>query len=220
MRPFWTRRIPARYLIGAAVLCAACDDPASTLRPTPVDPRAPVPAHNILARHRCQIVVATNESKCERIQEAPPASDGARRAIFSGQDIEIRMTNKTFTSADSTYSVDVSLAHPDPGRRAVGTYDGVAVKGVKAFYLKGPASDKTSTRQPGDTLPPAASPFWFSDFFADTTKVRVKNADGVDNFTRPNQPYHFYNQIIDVGEFSAPERWEWTVHPSVKVIVF
>jgi len=83
----------------------------------------------------------------------------------------------------------------------IGTPDGIAVTGSKAYYETGPTA--TSYNAPYDT-----------------GTISVANADGRQRFTGVDQPYHLYNQILLPGDSTPLKRWELKIPRSVNTFAF
>jgi hypothetical protein len=78
-------------------------------------------------------------------------------------------------------------------KQSIGTLNGTTVTGVKVFI---------------------------SDFHATagTGTVSVANADGVGNFTAPNQPFFNYNQIVAPSGYTSNKLWKFNVPNTVTAV--
>src|SRR5437879_9944277 len=132
---------------------------------------------------------------------APPVSSaqGGRGIsadlILGGQGtyVALRSSNVSYNGT-STFQADVTVQNLTA--QPLGTPDGSTVSGVKVFFYSGP----TVT--------------------AGTGTVTVANADGTDAFTGTNQPYFFYNQILQTAQVSAAKTWRWAVPSTVVTFTF
>lgn len=78
-------------------------------------------------------------------------------------------------------------------KQSVGTLNGTTVTGVKVFVTDFHATAGTGT-------------------------VSIANADGIGNFTAPNQPYFNYNQIIAADAYSGNKLWKFNVPNTVTAV--
>lgn len=186
------RRI--RLFLALLIGCAACRDATG-----PDDLRAPVPEFGggaILGTVECTVEVAAELVEC---RTPAPAGGGVNRAILGLNQIKLSSSGNHWDTVAQTFSLNVTiqnlLAEP------VGTPDGTIRAGLKVFH---------------DPLPAVTAYFTAGD----TGTVTVANADGYGNFTKPRQPYHFYDTILAPQQVSAPENWVMNVPRTVKTFRF
>jgi hypothetical protein len=181
-------------LLACCLLAAGCRDSLAPEDHGNIPPSIqPLPTGGrTLAEYDCEVTVQTGSVDC---RERGPQS-GASLAILGLTQIKLSSSNVRYDSATSIFSMDVTVQNlltPD----SVGTPDGVRVTGVKVFYDVPPRITAYS------------APY-------DTGTVRVHNADGVGHFNKPDQSYHFYNQMLAPQQVSAPVHWEIFSTHSVK----
>jgi hypothetical protein len=187
-------------LLTCCVLASACRDTAGPVglegpqagSPAP-DPRAL--GGRTVAEYHCRVTVADRQVACS---ETPPS--GARRVIL-GQN-QVKLTSSNVVGTDSTrriFSFDVTVKNLMPD--SIGTPDGTRVSGIKVYYETGPSA---------------------SSYVAgyDTGTVYVANPDGTGNFTRANQPYHFYNQMLAPQQVTPAKNWHLYLGPTVASFAF
>ena len=114
----------------------------------------------------------------------------------------MKLTSSNVIGTDSArriFSFDVTVKNLMPD--SIGTSDGTQVSGIKVYYETGPSA---------------------SSFVAgyDTGTVYVANPDGTGNFTRANQPYHFYNQMLAPQEVTPTRNWHLYLGPTVASFAF
>ena len=78
-------------------------------------------------------------------------------------------------------------------KQSIGTLNGTTVTGVKVFITDFHATSGTGT-------------------------VSVANADGIGNFTAPNQPYFNYNQIVAPSGYTSNKLWKFNVPNTVTAV--
>jgi hypothetical protein len=164
----------------------------------PVPQRSPeplVPQH-VIGRYECAVEVASQQVTCAH---RPLASGGAAYAILGNPDVKLRSFNVGYDSTLQVLHADITVQNrlPEP----MGTPDGTTVTGVKVFFETGPTV--AAYNNPGDT-----------------GSVTIRNADGYAAFTRPNQPYYFYDQILAPNDTSPPKNWKWNCPIVVKTFNF
>lgn len=161
--------------------------------PTDIGNRPPpVAAPKTLATLDCVADVSAREVTCEMPRPEPGS---ARLDLMLGQlQVKMASTNLLSDTVAQTFAFDATAQNlmGEP----IGTPDGVTVTGLKVFFHSGPTV--TAYKVPGDT-----------------SKVTVANADSTGNFTGANQPYHFYNQLLQPQEVSAKKRWVFNVPRTV-----
>ncbi|HYW08092.1 MAG TPA: hypothetical protein VE913_14110, partial [Longimicrobium sp.] len=106
----------------------------------------------------------------------------------------LRSSNVRYDMATLTFGWDLKLYNllGEP----IGTPDGTTVSGSKVFF---------------ETSPYATS--YVAPY--DTGTISVRNADGVQNFTKPRQPFFLYSRIVQPGDSTPFRRWELRVPRSV-----
>src|SRR5437588_3385595 len=123
---------------------------------------------------------------------SPPQTE----RILGGQGVYVQLTssNASYNATTHIFQADVTvqnlIAWP------LGTPDGSRLTGVKVFFYSGPST------------------------VAGTGTVFVQNADGSGTFTATNQPYFFYNQILQTEDVSSAKTWEWSVPITVTTFAF
>ncbi len=129
---------------------------------------------------------------------AAPATGGASAAIFSGQNIYVRLSssNASYDAGTEIFSVDVTVQNLM--NEAIGTPDGVTPdpEGIRVFFADGPSS----TSGPGE--------------------VTVENADGTAFLTAANQPFHRYTEVLSKDEVSSVKTWQFRKPASVTAFNF
>lgn len=172
----------------AAALAALLLSAACTDRsPTEAIP-TPRPGEQVRTEIACTVTVATARLTCG----APAPAGGASATIMlGGQGTYVRLesTNLAYDADADVFSVDVSVQNLLSER--MGTPDGTTATGVKVFFEEMP----TATEGSGE--------------------VTVLNADGVGGFTRVNQPYFTYPEILEARGTSAPRPWRFGVPGTV-----
>lgn len=143
------------------------------------------------ARFDCVADVRAGSLVCA---EEQPATGGARPALLGQSQIKMTSTNLTYDTTTLIYSFNATaqnlLSYP------VGTPDGQTRTGIKVYFETGPTA--TAYNAPYDT-----------------GTVTVRNPDGIQSFTKPRQPYFFYDTILAPQQITQPRRWEYNVPRSV-----
>lgn len=133
---------------------------------------------------------------CHSPEASLPA--GANGLIIGrqGELVELRSENVLYTPQDSIFQADVYVKNLM--LQALGTVDGEtpAAEGVRVFF---------------HNLPVATT---------GTGEVEVLDADGYAAFSRSDQPYYQYDQVLGTGEESAPRQWKWRVPETVETFWF
>lgn len=170
----------------AALLAAACGAFASSCKeiagPPPVTAESGYGAGTI-AVFDCTGVVSARTVECR------PARGlrGPRAAILGQNQVKLQSSNVSYTSQTQIFAFDVTLQNLLP--ESIGTPDGTTSTGSKVFFETGPTI--TAYVAPGDT-----------------GSISVDNADGVQNFTRAQQPYFSYPGILATNQVTNPKRWQ------------
>src|SRR3989441_3475115 len=111
--------------------------------------------------------------------------------VLGGQGtyVALRSSNVSYSAGTATFQASVTVQNLTA--LPLGTSDGATVSGVKVFFHSGP----TVTMGTGT--------------------VTVANADNTGNFTGTNQPYFFYNEILQPVQVSSARNWQWNVPSTV-----
>jgi hypothetical protein len=120
-------------------------------------------------------------------QKEPAGAPGPSRAVLGQSQVKLRSSNVHYDSTTAIFGFDVTLQNllSEP----IGTPDGTTATGSKVFFDIGPIV--TSYVSPSDT-----------------GSVSVNNADGNASFTRSQQPYYLYPEILATDQTSAGKHWE------------
>jgi hypothetical protein len=113
--------------------------------------------------------------------------------------ISVVLSNAGYDPRTLVYSFDSEITNLLP--YPIGTPDCRSVTGVKVFVEAGPTA---------------------SAFYAphDTGTVSVRDAEGLQSFTAPGQPYLLYDTILAPNQATRPKRWEFSVPRSVSRFAF
>lgn len=126
--------------------------------------------------------------------EERPSMGGARPALLGQNQMKMASSNVAYDSTTLIYSFNATaqnlLSYP------LGTPDGQTKTGLKVYFESGPTA--TAYNAPYDT-----------------GTVSVRNPDGIQSFTKPRQPYFFYDTILAPQQITVAKRWEYTVPRSV-----
>jgi hypothetical protein len=131
---------------------------------------------------------------------APKAVQGGpARVIYGLNQIKLTSSNVRYDTTTLIYGFDVTVTNTQG--IPIGTPDGTTVTGVKAFYAE----------------PPYATAYVAPH---DTGTLTVANPDGYGNYYRANNPYHFYDQIVQPQAVTPAKRWEIRIPRSVSAFKF
>jgi hypothetical protein len=135
----------------------------------------------------CTVAVATGEVRCDPL----PGAGGVQNVILGGQGTYVRLVSSglSYDSVAQVFSMDVTVQNL-LGQQ-MGTPDGSTASGVRIFF---------------ERLPVATS---------GTGDVTVANPDGRGGFTRLEQPYFEYSQILEPRGASQPRSWRFNVPRTV-----
>jgi hypothetical protein len=190
---FTPARLSALAALGAMALAAACSDSQPTAVAT-LDPRAATPGHS-LAAFDC---VATPAARTVTCSPSVALAGGARGAIIGGQNASVKLTssNVSYDSQSEIFQFDVTVQNLM--NEAIGTPDGTVAdpEGIQVFFESGP----TTTSGSGI--------------------ITVANADGLDTFTKTNQPYFAYHEILAKDAVSQAKTWQLQMPATVGSFVF
>lgn len=181
--------------LALALSCLGCTDASPTLAAS-----SPERPPSILATVTCAVDLRAGGSvTCA--DPAPPAggAEGPPLALLGQNQIKMRSANVVSDTAAQTFSMEATAQNLLS--YAIGTPDGQVVTGLKVFFETGPTA--TAYYTPGDT-----------------GTVRVRNPDGYQNFTAAQQPYHFYDTILQPQEITRPKQWEFHVPRTVARFAF
>lgn len=202
------------------ILCLAVWLPATAVtaachgdEPGPIPPAVPPAPGRLVATVICTVNVDEKRTACTAEPASARDPGAAGRAVQPSPDAVIVLaSNEAYTAADSTYSADVTLRNPRA--LAIGTRDGTTVHGVTAVMDRGPTA---AAYRAGGTTPPEAAK---ADTGGAAGGVRVRSPDGHHTFTRVNQPYFHYREVIGAHAWSRARRWRWTVPPNVAAFTY
>jgi Subtilase family len=202
MRPSLQRRRPpgalSRTLLWTLVPMAllGCRDLFGPDRQLP-EPAAP--EVNVLARLDCTVSRESLTLTCVSPQQEASRGGSAAQGWLGNGEVKLRSYNVSYDSITEIFQGDITVENLLP--EVIGTRDGTTVTGVRVFHHDGPRA--TSYLVPGST---------------DT--VTVDNADGYRTFTKPNQPYFEYGEILATNDTSQAKLWRWRVPRSVNTFAF
>lgn len=173
-------------VLALALSCAGCMDRSPALAIPPDG------SPKLLGLVACTVDVARETVVCE---EPAPGGDGVSLALLGTNQIKMRSANNVSDTAAQVFSFEATAQNLLT--YSIGTPDGHTKTGLKVFFETGPTV--TAYYSPGDT-----------------GSVTVRNPDGYQNFTGPQQPYHFYDTILAPQEITKPKRWEYNVPRTVQ----
>ena len=198
-------------LVTTACLLGCRDNPASARPPEP----GVTGGGRFVATVVCAVDVKERRTACELASGGATEDDaGARFLVIRDAQAMVQTGEDAYTPADSTYRLNLRIINNGPSD--LGTRDGTAVTGIKAFIpvnIMGYAG-----RPPGDTTRPGA--FLIRPMPNQNQLVHARNPDGRMAFTGPDQPYWSYAQKLAPGETSQWREWRFTVDPSVSHFYF
>jgi hypothetical protein len=181
-------------LFTALTLCAGCRD-------NPLVSEAVAAAEYGGAKFVSSVVCTgtprTRQLDCREI--GIPAAGRLRTSILVQNQVKLRSSNVHYSDTTRIFGFDVTVQNLLS--EVIGTPDGTTVSGMKVFYDSGPTV--TSWLAPGDT-----------------GTIAVANADGYGNFTKAQQPYHFYNQLLQPQDSTPHKRWELLLPPGTNTFSF
>jgi hypothetical protein len=149
---------------------------------------------------RCEGDPQTRELVCTAVEpHGFSTSQGPAKAIVGNPDVQLSSYNVVYDTTTLIFSFDAKVKNQLT--EAIGTPNGTTVTGLKVYYETGPSA--TSYYSPGDT-----------------GTVTVNNADGTGNFTKANQPYHLYNELVVPNDTTDRKRWELRIPRAVKTFAF
>jgi hypothetical protein len=134
---------------------------------------------------------------CSEAQPALP--NGVHAALLGQNQIKMASANVNYDTLTLIYSFNATVQNLLS--YSIGTPDGSTKTGVKAYFETGPTA---------------------TAFYAPYTSgtVSVHNEDGVQSFTKPQQPYFYYDTILAPQQITQPKRWELLVPRSVSRFSF
>lgn len=195
----------------AAVLafsCVGCRDSLLS-----ADPARQSRSARMFESYVCSVNVVARQTTCRRDAKYPGVT-GAPADTSIGPAIELRFSEESHTAPDSLYRADVRVVNRTAD--ALGTRDGTTVTGVTVFIESGPVV--TAYRGLGDSTGHHAGRVHFPN--GDPGVVRVRNPDGRGTFTKAQQPFFLYREIVPAGEQSQPKEWQWHVPARVRSFDF
>jgi hypothetical protein len=134
---------------------------------------------------------------CSEAQPVLP--NGVHAALLGQNQIKMASANVSYDTLTLIYSFNATVQNLLS--YSIGTPDGSTKTGVKAYFETGPTA---------------------TAFYAPYTSgtVSVHNEDGVQSFTKPQQPYFHYDTILAPQQITQPKRWELLVPRSVSRFSF
>jgi hypothetical protein len=190
---FTPARLSTLAAVGAMSLAAACSDSQPTGVAT-IDPRAATPGHS-LAAFDCTASAVSHTVTCS---PSAALAGGARGAIIGGQNVNMKLTSSNVSYDSGTEIFQFDLTVQNLMNEAMGTPDGTVAdpQGIQVFFESGP----TTTSGSGT--------------------ITVANADGLETFTRTNQPFFAYHQILAKDEVSSAKTVQLQMPATVGSFVF
>ncbi|HEY0017607.1 MAG TPA: S8 family serine peptidase [Longimicrobium sp.] len=177
--------------IALGLACMGCVDRSPTLATPP--PGIPM----LVGTVECTVDKRSASVVCT--EPARAGNGGASLALLGGSAIKMRSANFVSDTMAEIWAMDATAQNLLT--YAIGTPDGQGTTGLKVFFETGPTA--TAYAAPGDT-----------------GTVTVRNPDGYQNFTGPNQPYHLYDTILPPQGITDPKRWEYNVPRAVQRFSF
>lgn len=152
---------------------------------------AQLPDSVLTIRHDNQTLLRLNTDAGFVVRETP-----GNAAIIGGQHVNVRLS-----SSETSYDADAGIfgttvTLQNLTQLAMGTSDGTAAEGSRVSFHEQP----TVTTGTG--------------------AVQVANADGLDTFIKPVQPYFRYAGILAPLQISKGKRWEFDVPATVEAFEF
>lgn len=178
-----------------AALALACDGEPAT---APLEPEAPEAPAELPVPEGALLLTCTASVRAETMTCAAPAPKATpgNAAIIGGQHVNVRLS-----SSETSYDADAGIfgttvTLQNLTQLAMGTSDGTAAEGSRVSFHEQP----TVTTGTG--------------------AVQVANADGLDTFIKPVQPYFRYAGILAPLQISKGKRWEFDVPATVEAFEF
>lgn len=185
---------PRRILAAAALLllagCAQQDGPTGIGDPGKGDLPKP------LLYLDCTVELAEPSISCEAADSA--AAAGALGAVLGGGGPSIGLISDHLFFHDVSRILSAEVAVRNLLTQALGSRDGVTADpdGIRVFFVDEPVV----TRGSGSVI--------------------LRSSDGVAGFTRADQPFFHYNQMLMPLESSKTRRWEWELPGEVESFSF
>jgi hypothetical protein len=210
MLPQPIRRRMSLLAICFAAVAMSCRDMPFDSRPDPFPDQAKI--GTLLG---CRVDVRTNATMCERLGPDGRPIEGAELEIIPDAQWMVETMPGAYTPADSTYRLNLRVMNSTG--EVMGTPDGSTVSGIKVFLPVRPMG--YHGRVHGDTL---NDPYGILmlPLSSINQSVHARNHDGVQSFTKPNQPYWNYPEKVDPWAVSGWREWQFTLHPDVSYFYF
>ncbi|HET7229642.1 MAG TPA: Ig-like domain-containing protein [Longimicrobium sp.] len=175
----------------AALACSLLALAACSDGTGPLGPSAPVSAAPQRVEVACAASVADRTVTCGR-----PDATQARAIIVGKQGTYVQLTSSNVAVSADSFTFDVTVQNLTP--QSMGTSDGVTLDpaGIRVFYETFPVAKQGSG------------------------EVDVLHPDGYDTFTRSNQPYYQWDEVLAQNQTSAPKHWALHLDPAVEVFFF
>jgi hypothetical protein len=199
-----TRNIQRVFLAAAALACG------ETPTAPPLGVPTPLPTQ-VVEGVRCVVDTRTRQMSCGSGEEGSPTATRSRSGgnginvdlIVGGQNTFIKLTSSNVTYSGEVFSFTTTVQNLIP--QSLGTTDGTTLDtaGVKVFFEQEPVF--TSGSGTIDFVDPIGG---------------GSLVDGFATFTRANQPYYKYNQILHPNEVSAGKLWRMHIPTTVTSFAF
>jgi hypothetical protein len=144
---------------------------------------------------QCSVDVQAAAMSCTPPEPSRLNSAIAANRLIGGQEVYVRLYSSGASYDPGGQVFSVSVAVQNLLQAPLGTADGTTVSGIRVFFAEEPTAYPSGT-------------------------VTVLNEAGEAFFTAPNQPYFLYNQILRPYEISVPQRWEFSMPPTVTRFTF
>jgi hypothetical protein len=189
---------------------------AASCRDLPLEARAEPPGAVAGMSHLigCRVDLKEKRTQCLPLDHAAEQVRGFRMQIIPNAQWMVETGAGSYTPGDSTYRLQMRVVNDSPD--AMGTPDGSTVTGIKVFLPFRPMGYHGNT---GDTL---SDPYGvlIPPLESINNSVHARNPDGVQSFTRADQPFWHYPELIQPGAVTNWREWQFTLHPEVSVFYF
>ncbi|MEO8334723.1 MAG: Ig-like domain-containing protein [bacterium] len=199
-----TRNVQRVVLAAAALACGETPTAPSLIAPTPLPTQ-------IVQGVRCVVDTRTRQMSCDSGEEGSATATRSRSGgsginidlVVGGQNTFIKLTSSNVTYSGDVYAFTTTVQNLIP--QSLGTNDGTTLdpSGVRVFFEQEPVF--TSGSGTIDFVNPVGG---------------GSLVDGFATFTRANQPYYQYNQILHPNDVSAGKLWRMHVPATVTSFAF
>lgn len=179
--------------VGCLLIALACQDVERVVGPATNPPKPDVVATPpVLLSLTCTLDRKSTAISCKPVIPSPAAGVSANVIYGATATYAIFFPyNLVKDTVAHTWAFTAYLQNLL--KQSVGTLNGTTVTGVKVFVTDFHATTGTGT-------------------------VSVANADGIGNFTAPNQPYFNYNQIVTPNGYTSNKLWKFNVPNTVTAV--